>query len=73
MSESPDETHPVYIDKGRKTRVKTTAVQNDTSMKDVTERYAEHGERLNFHELPVDASDEELFNHVREWLDQSAE
>lgn len=63
-----EDTHPVYIDKARKTEVKTLAVQNETSMKDITERFAEHGETLNLHELEVDATDEELFNHVRKQI-----
>jgi len=63
-----DDTHPVYIAKDRKTRVKTLAVQNDTSMKDVTERFAEHGDLLNLHELPVDASEDEVEDHVKEQL-----
>ena len=61
-----EDTHPVYIDKGRKTQVKTLAVQNETSMKDITERFAEHGEALNLHELEVGVSEEELIDHVRE-------
>lgn len=64
-----EDTHPVYIDKGRKTRVKTLAVQNETSMKDVTERFAEHGEFLNLHEVPVDADEDELVDHVTEQLE----
>lgn len=67
MGES-DDTHPVYIAKDRKTRVKTLAVQNDTSMKDVTERFAEHGEALNLHEVPVDAESDEVLDHVTEQL-----
>jgi len=65
-----EDTHPVYIAKDRKTRVKTLAVQNETSMKDITERFAEHGEALNLHEVPVDADKEELLSHVRERLDE---
>ena len=68
-----EDTHPVYIDKGRKTQVKTLAVQNETSMKDITERFAEHGETLNLHELEVGASEEELVRHVKEWTDREAE
>ena len=68
-----EDTHPVYIDKGRKTEVKTLAVQNETSMKDITERFAEHGETLNLHELDVDASEGELIRHVKEWMDREVE
>jgi len=68
-----EDTHPVYIDKARKTEVKTLAVQNETSMKDITERFAEHGEALNLHELEVGASEEELVRHVKEWMDREAE
>lgn len=64
-----EDTHPVYIDKSRKTRVKTLAVQNETSMKDVTERFAEHGEFLNLHEVPVDASEDELLTHLQDEID----
>lgn len=66
-----EDTHPVYIDKGRKTRVKTLAVQNETSMKDVTERFAEHGEFLNLHEVPVDADEEDVLDHVRDQLESN--
>jgi len=65
-----EDTHPVYIAKDRKTSVKTLAVQNETSMKDITERFAEHGATLELHKLPVDASEEELFSHVREKVGQ---
>lgn len=63
-----EETHPVYINKDRKTRVKTLAVQNETSMKDITERFAEHGDTLNLYEVPVNAKDEELIDHVEDAL-----
>jgi hypothetical protein len=66
-----EDTHPVYIDKGRKTRVKTLAVQNETSMKDVTERFAEHGEFLNLHEVPVDADEKDVLEHVQEQLESN--
>lgn len=59
------ETHPVYIDKGRKRRVKTLAAQEGVSMKDVTERFAEHGDRLSLFKIPVDADDEELREHLQ--------
>ena len=61
-----EDTHPVYIAKDRKTRVKTLAAQNESSMKGITERFAEHGDTLRLHEVPVDASDEELFEHLAE-------
>lgn len=62
------ETHPVYIDKGRKTRVKTVAAQEESSMKEITERYTTHGDTLELHKLPSDASEEELEDHVRDVL-----
>ncbi len=65
-----EDTHPVYIAKERKTPVKTLAVQNEMSMKDITERFVEHGETLNLHDVPVDADEEELLSHVREQLDE---
>jgi len=46
-------THPVYIDKARKERVKAVAVDQEESMKTVTERYCEHGEALDLHDVPV--------------------
>ena len=64
-------THPVYIDKNRKTRVKTLAAQQEASMKDVTERFAEHGDTLRLYELPVDASDEEVYEHVQAVLNSA--
>lgn len=63
-----EDTHPVYIAKDRKTRVKTLAVQNEMSMKDVTERFAEHGEALSLHEVPVDASRDDLVSHIEDQL-----
>lgn len=61
-------THPVYIALDRKTRVKTLAVQEETTMKEVTERLAEHGDRLDLYKIPLDASDQELLDHVRKQL-----
>ena len=63
-----EDTHPVYIAKDRKTDVKTLAVQNEMSMKEVTERFAEHGATLNLHQIPVDADEEELRVHLAEFL-----
>lgn len=65
------DTHPVYIAKDRKTRVKTVAAQQEISMKDVTERFAEHGDMLNLYELPVDATDEEVYEHIRAELSEA--
>ena len=64
-----EDTHPVYIAKDRKTRVKTLAAQNESSMKEITERFAEHGDRLNLHEVPVDGTDDELYDHLRQFLE----
>jgi len=61
---SNEETHPVYIAKDRKTRVKTLAAQNESSMKGITERFAEHGDTLGLYKIPVDADKEELFAHI---------
>lgn len=72
MATSGD-THPVYIAKDRKTRVKTVAAQEGVSMKDVTERFAEHGDQLRLFEIPVDADDEEVYEHVREQLPDADE
>lgn len=47
-------THPVYIEKGRKEAVKATSVETEESMKTITERYCEHGEALDLHDVPVD-------------------
>jgi len=66
---SSGDTHPVYIDVDRKTRVKTLAAQKEVSMKEVTERFAEHGDLLQLSELPVEASDEEVFEHVQAIID----
>lgn len=70
---SSGDTHPVYIDVDRKTRVKTLAAQKEVSMKEVTERFAEHGDLLKLSELPVESSEEEVFNHVREIIDEHEE
>lgn len=71
MSKTGD-THPVYIDKDRKTRVKTLAAQEEVSMKEVTERFAEHGDSLRLYELPVDASEEQVREHLNDVLFETA-
>lgn len=60
-------THPVYIDSDKKTEVKKTAAGVEESMRTVTERYVEHGSKLDLHELPInDDTYRYVFNRLVE-------
>lgn len=47
-------THPVYIDSDRRQDVKKVAVDADITMKELMERFSQHGEQLDLHNIPLD-------------------